>query len=195
MVKHEKSTTNDTLSILTLTPNRSLTWLEAKWIIAVMVSVVMIIAIAWTFVGAWVILPFAGLEVGLFAFLMYKVTRFTYLKQVVTIDSETIRVATGINAISKQQELPRFGTDVFYSETERNWTPPQITFKNAEKRIQIGEFLNDDDMAELRDVIEAIGFPICREHWWKKRQRFLSVNRLDIGDEKTVKLQYRYRPP
>ena len=82
MVQLEK---HDNAVTILLTPNRSITWVQAKWIIAFMIAVVMIIAIAWTFVGAWMILPFAGLEAGLFAYLMYKVTRFTYLKQIVNV--------------------------------------------------------------------------------------------------------------
>ena len=164
MVKLEKRSTQ---SILTLSPNRSLTWTEAKWIMAIMVAVVMIIAIAWTFVGAWIVLPFAGVEVGLFVLLMYKVTRSTYLKQIVTFDDEQIRVEMGINRRLSSQTIPRLGTDIFYSETDRNWTTPKITLHNGSTRLQIGEFLNSEDMALLRESLEELGFPICREHWWK----------------------------
>lgn len=153
--------------IFLLTPNRSLTWFEAKLIMTFMVSVVMIIALAWAFVGIWVVLPFAGLEVGLFVLLMYKVTRFTYLKQVVTFTKQDITVEMGIERRQTIQTIPRFGTDVYYSETERNWRTPKITLHNGNNHIQIGQFLNDDDMAILRQEIEKLGFPICREHWWK----------------------------
>ena len=154
--------------IMMLTPNRSLTWAEAKWIMAFMVAVVMIIAIAWTFVGAWVVLPFAGLEVGLFVLLMHKVTRSTYLKQIVTFTPQDITVEMGIQRRLSAVSIPRFGTDIYYSETDRNWTTPKVTLQNGKQRIQIGEFLNADDMAILRDELEGLGFPICREHWWKK---------------------------
>ena len=164
MVKLEKRSTQ---SILTLSPNRSLTWAEAKWIMAIMTAVVMIIAIAWTFVGAWVVLPFAGVELGLFLLLMYKVTRSTYLKQIITFDNDEIKVEMGINRRLSSQSIPRSGTDIFYSETDRNWTTPKITFHNGAKRLQIGEFLNAEDMALLRERLEDLGFPICREHWWK----------------------------
>jgi uncharacterized membrane protein len=158
-----------TVTIL-LTPNRSLTWAEAKWIIALMVAVVMIIAIAWTFVGAWVVLPFAGLEVGLFALLMYKVTRSTYLKQIVTFTDQLITIEMGIDRRQSLESLPRLGTDIYYSETDRNWHTPKITLHNGIKRVQIGQFLNADDMVVLRNELEKLGFPICREHWWRGRQ-------------------------
>jgi uncharacterized membrane protein len=159
---------DDTVIIL-LTPNRSLTWAQAKWIIAFMVAVVMIIAIAWTFVGAWVVLPFAGLEVGLFALLMYKVTRFTYLKQIVTFTEQDITIEMGIDRRQSTESLPRSGTDIYYSETDRNWHTPKITLHNGRQRVQIGQFLNADDMVILRNELENLGLLICREHWWKNK--------------------------
>jgi uncharacterized membrane protein len=152
---------------LLLTPNRSLTWAEAKLIIAFMVAVVMIIALAWTFVGAWVVLPFAGVEVGLFSVLMYKVTRSTYLKQLVVFTDKEITVEMGISRKQFKDTIPRCGTDIYYSETERNWHTPKITLQNGEHSIQIGQFLNEDDMVILREQLESLGFPICRQHWWK----------------------------
>jgi hypothetical protein len=98
---------------------------------------------------------------------MYKVTRSTYLKQIITFDTNEIKVEMGINRRLSTQSIPRSGTDIFYSETDRNWTTPKITLHNGSKRLQIGEFLNSEDMVLLRENLEELGFPICREHWWK----------------------------
>jgi len=64
--------------ILTLQANRSANWRQNKIIIIVMPAFVMIISMAWSVMGAWVILPFAGFEVGLLAFLIYRVSYSTY---------------------------------------------------------------------------------------------------------------------
>jgi Flp pilus assembly protein TadB len=64
--------------ILPLQPNRSANWRQNKLIIIVIVAFVMITSIAWSVMGAWVILPFAGFEVGLLAFLMYRVSYSTW---------------------------------------------------------------------------------------------------------------------
>ena len=68
--------------ILTLQPNRSANWQQNKIIIMVMAAFVMSIAIAWSAVGVWIVLPFAGFEVGLLAFLMHRVSYSTYQKQI-----------------------------------------------------------------------------------------------------------------
>ena len=84
MVNVDQQSSPDT--VIRLLPNRSATWANTKLLMAAMIFFVMVIALAWAFVGAWVILPFAGFEVGLFALLMYKVSRFTYSKQIITIN-------------------------------------------------------------------------------------------------------------
>ena len=59
-------------TVIKLSPNQSASWRETKIVITIMVLLVMSIAIGWTMAGAWIILPFAGLEVGLFAYFMYR---------------------------------------------------------------------------------------------------------------------------
>jgi hypothetical protein len=101
---------------------------------------------------------------------MYKVTRSTYLKQIVTFTDQLITIEMGIDRRQSLESLPRLGTDIYYSETDRNWHTPKITLHNGIKRVQIGQFLNADDMVVLRNELEKLGFPICREHWWRGRQ-------------------------
>lgn len=157
---------NDKL-IIELTPNRSVTWQQTKWIILLMVVFIMIIAIAWTFVGAWVVLPFAGLEVGLFAYLMYRVSKFTYSKQVLFIDDSSVIVEY---VHSKQKERKVFnknGLHVAYSESEMDWELPKIAFKGNDYEFEIGTFLNLNDRKKLASLLENYGFMILRNRWWK----------------------------
>ena len=65
-----------------LKPNRSLTWRQSLLVMCALGGFCLSIAIVWTFVGAWLILPFAGIEVGLLALVMYLVSCSTYDKQV-----------------------------------------------------------------------------------------------------------------
>lgn len=127
----------------------------------------MIIAIAWAFVGAWVVLPFAGLEVGLFALLMYKVSIFTHSQQIIEISKSTVHVTSGYRRRQQYIELPRLDLDVYYSESTNNWELPKIALCNQQKRVVVGDFLNLEDRVKLRDDLENAGFFICKNHWWK----------------------------
>ncbi|MGB3727221.1 MAG: DUF2244 domain-containing protein [Glaciecola sp.] len=154
--------------IITLSPNRSATWQQTKWVIAIMVAVVMIIAVAWTFVGAWVVLPFAGLEVGLFALLMYKVSRFTYSQQVIEILPSNVVIAFGYRKKRIQATFEREHVSVFYSETDNHWELPKIRITDTEQSLFIGEFLNLEDRIALKQALEDNGLMVCKNKWWTR---------------------------
>lgn len=158
--------TNDT--IITLSPNRSATWQHTKIVIAVMVVVVMIIALAWTFMGAWVVLPFAGLEVGLFALLMYRVSMFTYSQQVIRVGVNNVTIERGIKKVEERHEFSREDLYVYYWEAEEGWHLPRISFSQAHRNFEIGTFLNQDDREKLKLELESAGLIVCRNKWWQR---------------------------
>jgi uncharacterized membrane protein len=161
------TTYNQHNTLITLSPNRSATWQQTKWVIAVMSAVIIIIATAWTFVGAWVVLPFAGLELGLFAYLMYRVSRFTYNEQTINIDSEYVTVKFGYRIKKTQATFERKLVDIYYSESDNNWELPKIALCSKHQKLLVGEFLNLEDRVLLRDDLQKAGFVICRNQWWK----------------------------
>jgi uncharacterized membrane protein len=160
------STQNNDHTIITLSPNRSVTWQQTKWIIVIMIVVVMTIAIAWTFVGAWVVLPFAGFEVGLFAFLMYRVSIFTHTQQIIYISPTKVNIEMGYRKKHMLAEMSRAQLDVFYSESENNWELPRIALCTQDEKFEVGDFLNLDDRKKLKDVLQNAGLTICRNKWW-----------------------------
>lgn len=160
------TTYNNRCTIITLSPNRSATWQQTKWGIAVMVFVVMTIAIAWSFVGAWIVLPFAGIEVGLFAYLMYRVSIFTHTQQTIYIDPTVVNVEVGYRKKQSLAEMSRAQLNVFYSESENNWELPRIALCTHKHKQEVGEFLNLDDRKKLKDALQSAGLIICRNKWW-----------------------------
>jgi uncharacterized membrane protein len=161
------TTENNEHTIITLSPNRSATWTQTKWVIAVMVAVVMIIATAWTFVGAWIVLPFAGLEVGLFAFLMYRVSVFTHTQQIISISPTLVNVEVGYRRKEMVAQMQRGDLDVYYSESKNNWELPRLALCTKDHQFEVGDFLNLDDRKALKGALEKAGFIICRNKWWR----------------------------
>jgi len=84
-------TQTDSRIHLELLPNRSATWKQTKAFVILIGTVVFVIAIAWAFAGAWMILPFAGLEIVLLMYFMAKVSKQTYMKEVLVIDDGYLR--------------------------------------------------------------------------------------------------------
>ncbi|WP_124749003.1 DUF2244 domain-containing protein [Alteromonas facilis] len=152
-------------------PNRSATWLDTKFLMLAMVVFVMFIAIAWAFVGAWVILPFAGFEVGLLAFIMYRVSQRTYHNEIITISADNVTIQRGqypSTSFKEELTLSRNELHVDVTETEQDWHLPQIHFITPSKHYCIGDFLNLSDRKALVYELKGCGIPTCRTHWWKE---------------------------
>jgi uncharacterized membrane protein len=154
-------------TIITLTPNRSATWRETKWMIWFMVIIVFIIAGGWTLVGAWIILPFAGLDVGLFAYFMSRVCRQGFAQQIITITDDIVVIEEGIRRREVARTYDRNQLSFEVCETERDWHLPDVVLCLNDYRLNLGEFLNLDDRMVLKETLENIGMPLSRTNWWK----------------------------
>ncbi|MCW8092538.1 DUF2244 domain-containing protein [Alteromonas sp. ASW11-130] len=151
---------------IVLRPNRSASWAQSKIFIGVLAVPVLAIALAWSLVGGWIILPFAGLEISLLAFLMFKVNHQTYLEQIIVINRDIVSIETGFRQKNKRC-LSRNTCYVLYSETENDWQLPVIRIISDEVEITVGQFLNLTDRQLLKNELQRAGLIICRPHWWR----------------------------
>ncbi|NMH61339.1 DUF2244 domain-containing protein [Alteromonas ponticola] len=149
-----------------LTPNRSANWTQSKMFIGILAIPVFVIALGWSVVGVWIILPFAGLEIGLLTLLMLKVSHQTYQQQTIVINKEVVSVESGFRQKSKRC-LPRHGCHILYKETENDWQLPVIVIISDKGKLVVGQFLNLADRQLLKEELERAGLIICRPHWWR----------------------------
>lgn len=159
-----------TITTIQLMPNRSASWSHTKYLMIAMTFFVMVIAIAWAFVGAWVILPFAGLEVGLLVFIMYRVSKSTYRAEKITISANAVTFVKGRIPLKRFREEFHFSRESLHIEvieTENNWHLPDIRLVTPESSVSVGQFLNLPDRESLAEHLRNAGLPNCRTHWWK----------------------------
>ena len=146
-----------------LQPNRSATWAQTKflmWSFAIFVSS---IATAWAFVGAWVVLPFAGAEVLALVLLMYLVSRATYQWQFIELTDKQIKIE---NSKRAAVTFLRSTTHLyFYEDVSHGWLP-RLVFKTTSHMYEIGDFLNETDRTELRKLLQSHGVIVCKNKWW-----------------------------
>lgn len=145
---------------LELYPNRSASWKQVKLLMWVFASVCLCIAFSWAFVGAWLILPFAGLEVGLLIFVMYYVTQMTHRKEVVHITESHILVQSGIKAPTLSWTLNKDATKVLIMEVQHPEDPACVHLVDDSQRLELGRYLNIDDKKIMIDELKSLGLPI-----------------------------------
>jgi uncharacterized membrane protein len=154
--------------IITLMPNRSANWSQTKKLMAVMAFFVLLIALAWMFVGVWMILPFAGLEVGLLAFLMYRVSYSTYQKQIITLQGDRLMFQAGVYYPNRNCEFNLHDLAVHTIEPKLPLDQTQLFLQDSTQRVEIAQFLNQDDRKVLIEHFKRAGIHVQRDLWWRQ---------------------------
>jgi len=160
----EQHKTDQTVRI-TLCPNRSASWHETKQFLWLLAVPIMMIALGWSYVGAWVVLPFAGIEFGLCAFLFYRVSHASYHQQHLLLDDSHIYVSEGYRRW-RERKLVRRGALLNVYETEQHWHLPKLQLANDSDVITIGHVLNLEDRKALIDLLAREGIIVCKNRWW-----------------------------
>lgn len=122
----------------------------------------MAVGIFWTLLGAWVILPFSGLEALLIAGIFYKVSLNSYQRQVITIGEDAIRVQTGIYYPRRTWILQRHTTSLELKSPEKPMDIVELSFRDRELRLPLGRFLNEEDRKMTIDLLRDAGMRILR---------------------------------
>lgn len=151
---------------ITLMPNRSLTTAQSQWVVFGVCTVVFIIALFWSIQGAFFVLPFAGLDIILFAYFMFKINKESLRKQLITIDDNKVLIQSGKIEIEEALTLDRSDTVVVVEE-QKNKKPLGLKLSDSKSHFELGSFLTNQDMIETRKVLKQAGLREMNEQWWQ----------------------------
>ncbi|WP_218355297.1 DUF2244 domain-containing protein [Alteromonas lipotrueiana] len=147
-------------------PNRSASWRETKTVWLVFFLVVLVIAMAWAAAGVWIVLPFAGIELGLLGYLMYRTNWQTYQQQRLII-SPSLLVLEHDYHRHQTVKLARCHCQITVTETEGHWQLPLYVICCQGRQYPVGAFLNLNDLKQLQYGLIHCGVGLCRNRWWE----------------------------
>ncbi|MEE9351444.1 MAG: DUF2244 domain-containing protein [Thiotrichaceae bacterium] len=156
---------------ITLSPNRSATMRQTRIVIVLIGSFVFIIGLGWAWMGAYLVLPFAGLEVGLLAYFMQKVCYSTYEKEVISIQKEQVIIHSGLHSIEHTLSMERSKTHVVVSDAEHPTQPIELNLTDSKLRFELGSFLNQADKLTARMALKNAGLTEFNNKWWLSTPR------------------------
>ena len=107
------------------------------------------LGVAFAFVGLWMILPFAGIEIIVLLIVMYRVARQCYRRQVIHLSPAKIRVEQGITQPHFVWESELFWTRLIVQQPGHVWHAPRIMLRGRNEQIEIGAFLTELEKNEL----------------------------------------------
>ena len=152
MVSVQKN--NESSYLISLSPNSSL---EGKYRILFLLSITIIcggIGIIFFFLGASLILPFAGLELTILFIAFYLSFRWSSKKEKIYISEEIVKIEKGFNKADYLWKEFRTFTS-FNIEKDKNKSL-KLSFRSKGENVFVGDFLNDDDKVLLKNAVREI---------------------------------------
>ena len=155
MVTADRLEANNTFR-LTLKPNRSISWRGNLIFLLLISTPILIIAFGFLYVGAPIILPFAGLEILIVLLASYYVYQKTNKQEIITISPEKLIIEKGKFRPETSIEFIREWAYVFVERANHPWYPVHIVISSKGQRVPVGEFLTDDDKKIFIEKMDEI---------------------------------------
>lgn len=130
-------------------PDKSATWRTNKLILLALAVPSLGAAIGFALLGAWPILPFAGLELLSLGAALYYVDRKLRRCQVITVDETAVTIAKGSRTPREIWRLRRDSTRLTLVPERHPWEGPLLCVHDHSQSVTLGEFLARDDQLEL----------------------------------------------
>ena len=145
MVSVEKK--NKSNYLISLSPNSSLEGIARIIFLASITFVCGGIAIMFYFFGAFMILPFAGIELTILFIAFYLSFRWSSKKEKIYISQEMVKIEKGVNRADYLWEEFRTFTSFQIKKDANEIT--RLSFRSKGEDVFVGDFLNDDDKKKL----------------------------------------------
>ena len=156
MVTVEK--VNDSDYLISLSPNSSLVGIYRIIFLASITLVCGGIGVIFYFLGAALILPFAGLELSILFVAFYLSFKWSSKKEKIYISQDIVKVERGIN--KAEYSWKEFRTFTYFNIKKEKDKTLRLSFISKEEDIFIVDFLNSDDIkiltAEITSLIESL---------------------------------------
>tara|TARA_Y100000739_G_C20259624_1_gene307118 strand:+ start:57 stop:542 length:486 start_codon:yes stop_codon:yes gene_type:complete len=156
LVSVEKKSNSNYL--ITLSPNSSLTGIYRIIFLASISFICIGIATVFYFFGAYLILPFAGIEIAILLIAFYISFKWSSRKELIYISQEVVKIEKGIHKAEYLWEEFRTFTS-FQIEKDANKSL-RLSFRSKGDDVIVGDFLNEDDknilINEIRNIIDEL---------------------------------------
>lgn len=145
-------------------PHSALSWAGMRRLLFFLTAAIAAVAVYFAAQGAWLVLPFAGLEALVACAAIYLNARWAVTREVVRLDGADLIVSRGRRALVEVGRLSRHWTRVALLRDPRGWYPSRLLLECHGRRIEIGAVLADPDRELLADALRAQLGPVQALH-------------------------------
>jgi uncharacterized membrane protein len=135
-------------------PNQSSNWRNNLYVLLALAVPSLGAAIAFALLGAWPILPFAGLELLALGSALYYVNWKLQYRHVITLSDDSVCIDKGFYVPRQSWQFPRQLTGLAVTPEQHPWEGPELTLHDKHESVRLGEFLNREDSLKLLALLK-----------------------------------------
>ncbi|RMD68777.1 MAG: DUF2244 domain-containing protein [Gammaproteobacteria bacterium] len=136
-------------------PNQALSWTKTKTLFYSLCCVSLGIAGGFCLLGAWLILPFAGLEMAALGIALYVCACRSGHCEVITIGSDAVEVAAGRRRVRQTWEFQRPWVQVRWEKPPHPWYGSRLALFSHGRGVEVGQALNEKERQALARALKA----------------------------------------
>ena len=137
-----------------LKPDRSLDWRGNLRFYGLISLVSLCIACWFAWLGAWVVLPFAGLELAALGFALYLVSVTGLEMETILIRGDNLEICKGRREIKSTTRFHRCWARVRLEPSGHSWYPSRLVIRSHGRGTEIGSFLAGDEKEQLASELK-----------------------------------------
>ncbi len=135
-------------------PNCSATWHANVMLLTVLAVPLLSTAIFFALLGAWLILPFAGVELLALGAALYQVNWKQQYRHVITVSDDDVCIEKGYYKPQQQWQFARHSAGLTVTAQRHPCDGPELCLHDRNKSVSLGEFLNREDSLKLIELLQ-----------------------------------------
>lgn len=140
---------------ITVRPNSSLSPLGSLKLLVVLCVLALLIALSFVHIGAWLVLPFAGLELVAFAFAFHYLSLHVGDFESITVVNDLVVIEKRSYKVSTKSEFQRYWAQVSLRKQENGVSA--LFIGSHGKEVEFGNgYVNEEQRASLAKEIRSI---------------------------------------
>lgn len=161
------SNRSDSRLVIVAKPNHSSSWRANKIALFALAVPSLGAAVGFATLGAWPILPFAGLELMALGGALYYVNWKLEYRQVITLNENSVSIDKGYYAPRQSWRFDRREAALAVTPEAHPWEGPQMVLHDNAEAVSVGEFLNREEALSLLTLLRRevrVGTHSARAH-------------------------------
>ena len=139
--------------VIVAKPNHSSTWRQNLWLLAALAVPSLGAGIGFALMGAWPILPLAGLELSVLAGALYWVNWKLEYRHVIRLTDEIVTVDKGYFVPKRSWHFSRPHSALRVVPEHHHWQGPALSVHDRMSETRVGDFLNREETLQLLSLL------------------------------------------